>query len=129
MSSNESIFTTEPFPPSPRSMRQAKKRRNRIVRKVVLAIVAMTVGIGVGTAIVNSTEADAVSQATINKYIRANGGIPPCTHEDGSGQPGNCYWDASERGNSKGHDYIAVSQGPNKDKAIVFITGPKAKRY
>lgn len=104
------------------------KRRNRIVRKVAVAIIAATIGIGVGTAIVNATDADAVSQVTINKYIRANGGIPPCTHEDGSGQPGMCYWDASERGVKGGYDFIAVPRA-HQDKAIVYLTGPKAKRY
>jgi hypothetical protein len=126
MSSNESIFTTVPFPT--REDRKIQKQKRRHMRKVAATVLAIIIGTaaGVTSGVVG---ADAVSQTTINKYIRAHGGIAPCVHEDGSGQPGNCYWDASERGNGKGHDYIAVSQGPNKDKAIVFITGPKAKRY
>jgi len=104
------------------------KRRKRLFRKAIIAVVAMAAGVGTGLAIVNATEADAVSQVTINKYIRANGGIPPCTHEDGSGQPGVCYWDASERGNGKGDDYVAISKKHSDDR-IVYLTGPKAKRY
>lgn len=103
---------------------QRRTRRNRYIGYALAAIL----GIGVGTAIVNATEAEAVSQVRINKYIRANGGIPPCKHEDGSGQPGLCFWDASERGNGKGHDYLAASV-KGKDDRIIYITGPKAKRY
>lgn len=113
--------------PSQRSMRQAKKRSTKrskfIGRMFAVGIIAALIGGGVAIA----ENADAVSQVTINKYIRANGGIPPCTHEDGSGQPGPCYWDASERGNGKGYDYVAVPV-KGKDKAIVYLTGPKAVR-
>lgn len=111
---------------STRSTRIKAKRRGRIARKVAVAVVSIAVGLGIGIAVASNS--DAVSQVTINKYIRANGGVPPCTHEDGSGQPGPCYWDASERGNGKGYDYVAVPV-KGKDKAIVFLTGPKAKRY
>lgn len=97
------------------------KRRNRIVRKVAIAVVAMAVGIATGTAIVNATDADAVSQVTINKYIRAQGGIPPCTHEDGSGQPGLCYWDASEHGNGKGDDGVNVSVKGKDDRWVKVV--------
>lgn len=111
-----------------RSVRQAKKRDTKrakfIGRMFAVGIIAALIG---GTVAI-AEHADAVSQVTINKYIRANGGIPPCTHEDGSGQPGICYWDASERGNGKGYDYVAVPV-KGQDKRIVFLTGPKAKRY
>lgn len=102
-----------------------RQRRNRFVGYFLAA----SIGLTGGTAIAYAQEAEAVSQAAINRYIRSEGGVPPCTHEDGSGQPGPCYWDASERGNGKGYDYIAVPTGKNKDKAIVFLNGPKAKRY
>lgn len=111
-----------------RKTRQAKKastKRSKFIgRMFAVGVIAALIG---GTVAI-AEHADAVSQVTINKYIRANGGIPPCTHEDGSGQPGPCYWNAKKRGNGKGYDYIAV---PVKggDKAIVFLNGPKAKRY
>lgn len=115
-------------PSSQRQARQDKKRsigRSKFIgRMFAVGIIAALIG---GTVAI-AEHADAVSQVTINKYIRAHGGIPPCTHEDGSGQPGACYWNAKKQGNGKGYDYIAV---PVKggDKAIVFLNGPKAKRY
>lgn len=60
-------------------------------------------------------------QIAINKYIRFWGGIPPCTWEDGYGQPGKCYWDASERGNGQGYDLIAIPTMPGHDKRIVIL--------
>lgn len=108
-------------PSSQRSMRQAKKRdikRSKFIgRMFAVGIIAALIGGGVAIA----ENADAVSQVTINKYIRANGGIPPCTHEDGSGQPGTCYWDASEHGDGKGDDGVNVSV-KGKDDRWVKIT-------
>jgi len=114
-----------------RVQRQRKARRNRIVRKVALAIVSVAVGIGTGTAIVNATQADAATQTQINRFIRSEGGIPPCTHEDGSGQAGTCVWWAKQRGNGDGHSYLAVPDGRDKgdDDDLIYITGPKAERY
>lgn len=114
-----------------RAIRQRKARRKRIALRIGLYAVSLTVGLVVGNAIVNATEADAGSQTQVNRYIRAHGGIAPCTHEDGSGQHGPCYWDASARGNGKGYDYIAMPDGKDKDddKDIVYLTGPKAVRY
>jgi hypothetical protein len=55
-----------------------------------------------------------------NKYIRAHGGIPPCTHEDGSGQPKPCYWNAQVQGNGEGRSYVIVPDGG--DGRIVYLT-------
>lgn len=104
-----------------------KRLRRQRWLMVIAGIIGTAVGVS-GALIATAGDADAVSQVTINKYIRANGGIPPCTHEDGSGQPGMCYWDASERGVKGGYDFIAVPRA-HQDKAIVYLTGPKAKRY
>lgn len=104
--------------PSQRSMRQEKKRSTKrskfIGRMFAVGIIAALIG---GTVAITE-HADAVSQVTINKYIRANGGIPPCTHEDGAGQPGLCYWDASEYGDGKGDDGINVSRRHNDDRWV-----------
>jgi hypothetical protein len=102
----------------------ARKRMAALVMAASLMAGGLT-----GHALSSAPEVEAVSRVAINKYIRAHGGIPPCTHEDGSGQPGPCYWDASKRGNGKGHDFIAVPTKPGQDKLYVYLTGPKAKRY
>lgn len=108
------------------TQRSKAKKQGRIIKRIAIGVVAMAVGLGIGTAL--AEQSDAISQVTINKYIRAHGGVPPCTHEDGSGQPGVCYWDASERGVKGGYDYIAISKKHSDDR-IVYLTGPKAKRY
>lgn len=95
------------------------------VRKRVAALVmagALSAGVLTGTAVSNAPVVEAAGRVAVNKYIRAHGGIPPCTHEDGSGQRGMCYWDASKRGNGKGRDYVAVPTKPGQDKRIVFLT-------
>jgi hypothetical protein len=55
-----------------------------------------------------------------NKYIRAHGGIPPCTQEDGSGQPKPCYWNAQVQGNGTGRSFVIVPDGG--DGRIVYLT-------
>lgn len=104
-----------------------RQRRNRYIGYALAAVV----GLGVGTAIVNATEADAITQAAINRYIRSEGGIPPCTHEDGSGQPGPCYWNAKVQGNGDGWSFVAMPDGKDKDddKDLVYLNGPLAVRY
>ncbi|NMM98136.1 hypothetical protein [Bifidobacterium olomucense] len=37
--------------------------------------------------------------------------IPPCEYEDGSGQTGYCYWDASAHGNHKGAGVFIYHDG------------------
>lgn len=113
-----------------RSIRARKAQRKRMVGRVVLCAVAMVAGLGVGTVIVNITEADAITQAQINRYIKSEGGVPPCTHEDGSGQ-GICYWNAKAQGNGDGDSYISLPDGKDKDddKDLVYLTGPLAVRY
>lgn len=92
-----------------------KAQRKRKVWRVVIAIVAATAGLGMGTIIANSTSADAIGQVAINKFIRANGGIAPCTEEDGSGQPGMCFYD-------DGDDAVVnVPTAPGKDKRTVIL--------
>jgi len=112
-----------------RTDRIIAKQRKRIIRRAVLVVAIMLVGVGVGT--VAASQSEAVSQVTINKFIRANGGIPPCTHEDGSGQPGRCFWNAKTNGDGQGHSVILVQDGPDADddKDVIFITGPKASRW
>jgi hypothetical protein len=114
MSSNESIFTTEPFPT--RTERKIAKNQRRIIRRAVLAVIAAVAGITVGTIGAGMTEAGAVSQATINRYIRDNGGIPPCKEEDGSGQPGMCFWD-----DGSGDAIVLVPTKPGQDKRVVVL--------
>lgn len=104
-----------------------RQRRNRYIGYALAAVV----GLGVGTALVNVTEADAATQAQINRFIRSEHGIPPCKWEDGSGTPGvpekaACYWN-----DGSGWAFIAVADGRDKDddKDIVYLTGPKAVRY
>lgn len=104
--------------------RQFARTNKRLRRQRYLMVIAGIIGTAVGIAgvlVATANESDAVSQVTINKYIRANGGIPPCTHEDGSGQPGTCYWDASEHGDGKGDDGVNVSV-KGKDDRWVKIT-------
>lgn len=105
-----------------------KAKRKRLWGRIALYVVSATIGLGVGTVLVDATEADAASQTQINRYIRLAGGVAPCTHEDGSRQTSPCFWDASQRGNGKGYDYIALTV-KGQDDAIVYLTGPKAKRY
>lgn len=108
-----------------RTERVIAKQRKTIIRRAVLAVVALAVGVGVGVAVstVTAPDSDAVTQTMINRYIRANGGIPPCKEEDGSGQPGLCYWDAAHRGDGNGHSavLVPVPGHPGEDKIVVWL--------
>ena len=111
---------------------KARKARRRVRRNRFIGYaLAAVVGLGVGTLIVNATEADAATQAQINRFIRSEHGIPPCKWEDGSGTPGvpersACYWN-----DGSGWAFIALPDGKDRDddKDIVYLTGPKAVRY
>lgn len=83
------------------SIPQSPKRRrktSRTTRLFATGIIAALIGGGV-----------AIAQ-----------NVPPCINEDGSGQAGACVWDASERGNGNGRDFLAVPDGD--DKRIVFLS-------
>jgi hypothetical protein len=94
----------------------------------LLMAASLMAGVVTGTALSAAPEVEAASRTAVNKYIRSHGGIPPCIHEDGSGQKGTCVWWAGKRGNGKGDSYLAVDR-KGKDDAIIYITGSKAKRY
>lgn len=128
MRTNLNDFNTK----SEQRVKKARKaRRKRIVGRIALSTFAMAVSLGVGTAIVNAQQADATSQSVINQFIRANHGIAPCKHEDGSDQPGPCVWLANVQGNGDGWSYVAMPNPKFRsgDKVIVYLTGPKAVRY
>lgn len=107
-----------------------RSMRSRFITKMFTVGILATM-VGGGTTIVQNIEADAATQAQINRYIRSEHGIPPCKWEDGSGTPGvpekaACYWN-----DGSGWAFIAVADGRDKDddKDIVYLTGPKAVRY
>jgi len=106
----------------------AKPRRSMRSRFITKMFAVGIMGALVGGGIAIAQNADAASQTQINRFIRSEGGIPPCTHEDGSGQKGTCVWWAGKQGNGKGYSYLAVDR-KGQDDAIIYITGPKAKRY
>lgn len=105
-----------------RTERVIAKQRKAIIKRAVIVVTAMLVGVVIGT--IGAAQSDAVSQVTINKFIRANGGIPPCTQEDGSGQPGLCYG-STERFGPTGHPYVLVPDPikghPGNDKRVVWL--------
>jgi hypothetical protein len=108
-----------------RTARQRKAKRRLIAKRAALAVISAVIGFGTA-ALVNTAmapDSDAVTQTTINQYIRANGGIPPCKEEDGSGQPGKCYWDAAHRGDGNGHPavLVPVPGHPGADKTVVWL--------
>lgn len=120
-------------------MNQPIKPRRRggrgafLTRMFAVGIVATM--LGGGLAIVQNVEAEAISQAKINAYIRSENGIPPCKWEDGSGTPGvpeksPCYWNAKTMGDGNGWSFIAMPDGKDKgdDKDIVYLNGPLAVR-
>lgn len=119
--------------------RTRKARRSMRSRFITKMFVFGTLGlaIGGGIAIVqNAPEADAITQAQINRYIKSENGIPPCRWEDGSGTPGvgdksPCYWNAKAMGDGNGWSFIAMPDGKDKDddKDIVYLNGPLAERY
>lgn len=100
------------------TVRNHGKRMRRQRLAVLIAGVLIVAAAVLGFVVASSPQSDAVSQVTINKYIREHGGIPPCTHEDGSRQPGVCYWDASEHGKGKGDDGVNVSRKNNDDRWV-----------
>lgn len=104
---------------NPLKPRRRGARSRFITRMFAVGIVATM--LGGGLAIVQNMEAEAISQAKINAYIRSEGGIPPCTHEDGSGQPGMCLWDGRTRGNGKGDVVVLVPTKPGQDKRVVVL--------
>lgn len=106
-------------------------KRRRITTRITIGVLMLSLGIATGSAISTLTDADAATQQQINRYIRSEGGIPPCTHEDGSGQAATCVWWAKIQGNGDGHSYLAVPDGADKDNddEIIYITGPDAVRY
>lgn len=108
--------------------RRRGARSRRITRVFAVGIVATMLGGGV--AIVQNMEAEAATQAQINRFIRANGGLPPCKWEDGSGQAGPCVWIASKSGDGNGDSLVAMPDGADKDddKELIYITGPLAVR-
>lgn len=110
------------------SRKQRRTRTRRIIGRVVWYVAMAVLGAILGTMAVGLTDANAGSQTQVNRYIVNAGGIPPCIHEDGSGQKSTCVWWAAKRGNGKGDSYLAITTKGGDDK-IVYITGPKARRY
>ena len=102
-----------------RPRRKTGKRGKFLTRMFAVGIVATM--LGGGLAIVQNMEAEAISQAKINAYIRSEGGIPPCTHEDGSRQSGMCLWDARKRGDGNGDVVVLVPTKPGQDKRVVVL--------
>lgn len=104
-------------------------RSKRITRMFTVGILAAMLGGGVAI-VQQAPQADAITQTQINRYIKSEGGIPPCTHEDGAGQ-GICYWNAKTMGDGNGDSLISLPDGRDKDddKDIVYLTGPLAERY
>jgi hypothetical protein len=118
MSSNESIFTTEPFPT--RTERKIVKQRRRIIKRVTTFALVGVIAAGIG-GFIATQDAVATSQATVNRFIRDAGGIPPCKWEDGSGQPGICFFDSRVRGNKKGDVIVLVPVKGADDKKVVVL--------
>lgn len=110
----------------PGMLDQSKKPRRRdahskfIAKMFAVGITAALLGGGLAV-VQNAPEANGSSQSQINAYIRSKGGIPPCKYEDGSGQPGLCYWDGSKRGNKKGAQIVNVPTKPGHDKRAVIL--------
>ncbi len=104
--------------------RMRRNRRKEQVRRIIIAFVmaaAVAGSTAVGTILSQPPSASAISQVQINRYIRDNGGIPPCTEEDGSGQPGPCYWDSRVRGNRKGDVIVLMPNPGGVDKRVVIL--------
>lgn len=58
-----------------------------------------------------------------NKVIRDLGGIAPCRHEDGSGQPLPCYWNGKVRGNKTGLSYIMMPSKGDDPRQVIIARG------
>lgn len=65
------------------------KPSERLAFNVVLIVLGIAVG---------------ATWASLNHV--SMGYLPPCEFEDSV----NCYWDASERGNGQGNDFISVEE-------------------
>jgi hypothetical protein len=105
-------------------VRARRNRRKAQARKVTIGFVmalAAAAGVATGTILSEPPSASAISQVQVNRYIRDNGGIPPCTEEDGSGQPGPCYWDSRVRGNRKGDVIVLMPNPGGVDKRVVVL--------
>lgn len=102
-------------------LKPRRSMRSRFITKIFAwGTAGLLIGSGIAIA-QNAPEADATSQAAINQYIRANGGIPPCKHEDGSGQPGMCLFDSRVRGNKTGNVIVLVPEKGADDKRVVVL--------
>lgn len=101
--------------------RKRAKQSKRLVKRLVIAVIATALGVGTGLVgqAVYAQHSDAASQTAINQYIRDHGGIPPCRYEDGSGQPGACYWNGGK--NNKGDLLVMVPTRPGHDKRAVIL--------
>jgi len=91
----------------------------RITRTISAIVVGATLALsGVAAGHATSSVED-LDRIAMNKAIREWGGIPPCTWEDGAGQPGKCYWNGGANGT--GSQHIAVPTMPGHDKRIVIL--------
>lgn len=83
----------------------------KIISTLIIAAAIVIVAVEV------AQPSQAVTQQQINAYIRDHGGIPPCTHEDGAGQPGKCYWS-----DGRGNPVVLVPTMPGHDKRVVSLS-------
>ncbi len=70
-----------------------------------VAAVAAVLAAGVALAVPGSTGTDA---APVRAAVAPMAPMAPCVHEDG---PGPCVWDASARGNGRGHSLVVTAAG------------------
>lgn len=96
---------------------------SRIIRKsaAYVALAGALMAATLSGAVLHATQTEAASQSQINQFIRANGGIPQCKHEDGSGQPGMCVFHGNKQGNKKGDTIVLVPTKPGHDKRVVVL--------
>jgi hypothetical protein len=113
------------------NQRRRTGRGRFITRMFAVGTAAALAGGGVVAITQNVPQADAATQVQINRFIRSEGGIPPCAVEDGSDQPHTtCVWWAGRQGNGDGYSVLLVPDGrdADDDKDVIFITGPLAVR-
>lgn len=72
-----------------------------ILGLAVTAGACMALGVGVGTLNTMHAYDDREPQIVVVEAV-PEGYLPPCEYEDSTG----CYWDASERGNGEGNDFV-----------------------
>lgn len=82
---------------------------------VILATLALS-----GAAVVASAHHNEPTRTDV-ATVRALNGVPPCYHEDGSGQPGACVWLGLYRGNHGGDDILFVPTRPGQDKRATVL--------